>query len=93
MEATIAKAFLVYGPLGLICLISLLVTWRLYRDITAERDRHVKEMNASRDQHAQEMRNLEERYITKAETWMEKNHELAQSINQVLASISKRFER
>ena len=92
METTIAKAFLVYGPLGLICVIMLLIAWRLYRDLMTERTRHTGEMNAERERHAQEMRELEERYITKAETWMEKTHELAKSINQVLDSVSRHYE-
>lgn len=93
METAVAKAFLVYGPLGLICLIMLYIAFRLYKDLTAERERHTKEMNAERERHAQEMRELEERYVTKAETWMDKNHELAKSINQVLESVSKRYDR
>jgi predicted transcriptional regulator len=92
VETALAKAFLVYGPLGLICIIMLLIAWRLYRDLTTERASHTKEMNTERERHAQEMRELEERYITKAETWMDKNHELAKSINQVLDSVSRRYE-
>jgi choline-glycine betaine transporter len=93
VETAVAKAFLVYGPLGLICLIMLFIAFRLYKDLTTERERHTKEMNAMRDNHAQEMRELEERYVTKAETWMDKNHELAKSINQVLESVSKRYNQ
>ena len=82
MEPSLTKAFLYYGPLGLAALIFLLAAIRFYRDKEAAAKAHAKEMRA-----------MEERYITKAETWMEKNHELAASINQVLESISKRYDR
>jgi len=82
VETSISNAFLVYGPLGLIALVSLLAAIRFYRDKEAAATAHAKEMRA-----------MEERYIAKAETWMERHHELAASINQVLESISKRFDR
>jgi hypothetical protein len=82
VESSISNTFLYYGPLGLVALVSLLAAIRFYLD---------KEKAAKA--HAEEMRAMEDRYITKAETWMEKNHELASSINQVLESISKRYDR
>lgn len=93
MESSISNAFLVYGPLGLISLICLLAAIRFYRDKERAAEAHADALATERDQHAKEMRAMEERYITKAETWMEKNHELASSINQVLESISKRYDR
>lgn len=93
METSISNAFLVYGPLGLVALVSLLAAYRFYLDKEKANKEHAETLAAERDQHAQEMRAMEDRYITKAETWMEKNHELAASINQVLESISKRYDR
>lgn len=93
METSISNAFLVYGPLGLVALVSLLATVRFYRDKEAAAKEHATTLATERAKHAQEMRAMEDRYITKAETWMEKNHELASSINQVLESISKRYDR
>ncbi len=93
MESSISNAFLVYGPLGLVALISLLAAVRFYRDKEAATKEHAETLATERDQHTTEMRVMEERYFTKAETWMEKNHELAASINQVLESISKRYDR
>jgi len=93
VETSISNAFLVYGPLGLVALVSLLATIRFYRDKEAEAKAHAATLACEREQHALEMRAMQDRYITKAETWMEKNHELASSINQVLESISKRYDR
>ena len=93
METSISNAFLVYGPLGLVALVSLLATVRFYRDKETAAKNHAATLATERDAHAKEMRAMEERYIAKAETWMERHHELAASINQVLESISKRFDR
>jgi hypothetical protein len=93
VDTSISNAFLVYGPLGLIALVALLAAIRFYRDKEKAAETHAEILAAERDRHAKEMRALEDRYITKAETWMEKNHELAASINQVLESISKRYDR
>ena len=94
MESSAIKdVFLIYGPLGFIALISLLAAIRFYRDKERAAEAHADTLATEREQHAKEMRAMEERYITKAETWMEKHHELAASINQVLESISKRFDR
>lgn len=83
MEPTlvVAKALLVYGPLGIFCVISLATSIKLYRDLQSERRTH-----------AAEIHELQDRYIAKAETWMEKYHELAKSLNDVLESIAKRYE-
>ena len=82
METKIAAALLVYGPLGVVALVSMWVAVRLYRDREAERALH-----------KQELKDFEQRYIGKAETWMEKYHELAKSLKDVLESISKRQDR
>jgi len=75
----LAKAFVDYGALGIVALVSLAMTMKLYRDNVAERKTNREEMHT-----------LEERYITKADTWMEKYHQHQESMNRLLEALSKR---
>lgn len=93
MEPTsIAKSLLVYGPLGVICVISLYVVCKLYRDSQADRVAFSSKLELLMANHAKEISELQERYINKAETWMEKYHELVKSLDAVLQSITQRFK-
>jgi hypothetical protein len=74
-----AKVLLVYGPLGAVCVISMLMTTKLYRDLIAERKAHSEEMRA-----------FQERYITKADTWMSQYHELQKRMADLVEAMSKR---
>lgn len=78
----IASALLTYGPLGIISLVSLLTAWKFYNDREADRVRHV-----------QAQKEWEERYVSKAETWMLQYHELAKSMNAVVEALNRRYER
>lgn len=83
METAVAKQIvLTYGPLGLFAIFGVALAAKLYKDLKAERKHHAKEM-----------REMQDRYIQKAETWMEKYHELVKSLNDVLDAISSRYER
>lgn len=82
MEPSITSALLVYGPLGIMTLVSMLVAAKLYRDRETERAAHRAELEK-----------LQERHVTKAETWMGQYQELAKSLNTVLESISKRYDK
>jgi membrane protein DedA with SNARE-associated domain len=70
------KALIGQGILGIVALISLYVAGYLYRELKEERGRHSKEM-----------RDLEERYVTKAETWIGKYHDLSSSITSALQAL------
>lgn len=80
MDPAISSALLVYGPLGLFALVACLVAVRLYRDREKERGEHRAEMKV-----------MEDRLIAKSESWMEKYHELAKSMNALLESMAKRY--
>jgi len=79
MNEKVVDFLLTQGLLGIIALILMWVVLRLYSDREKERAAHKLEL-----------RNFEDRYISKAETWMEKYHELAKSLNTVLESITRR---
>lgn len=78
----LSDQLLVNGPLGLVCLILLYAVRHLYKALENERAQHREEIKA-----------LMERHIGKAETWVEKGHELANSLNSVLTSLAKRSSR
>jgi hypothetical protein len=80
MADQIAAGLLVYGPLGIISLISLMAAWKLYRDREADRARYVEAQ-----------KEWEARYVTKAETWMMQYHELAKSMNAVVEALNRRY--
>ncbi len=78
----IAAGLLVYGPLGIIALVAMITTLRLYRDLTAERDRGRLAENA-----------LVERFVSKAESWTTRYHELAESLDKSLQANQRLMER
>lgn len=75
----IEKSLLVYGPLGATCAVSMLISLKLYKDLAAERKACREEMHA-----------LEERYITKADTWMTQYHELQKRMTDLIEAIGKK---
>jgi len=101
----------VYGPLGVLALLAIVVAVKLYLDhrkdrrdwqiqLDAERQKHLDQLTKERTecqneraQHQIEMHKLEERYIAKAENALEKYHALAESLNRVLDSASRRYPR
>jgi len=80
MEPGVASLLLVYGPLGIMTLLSMIVAVTLYRDGKAEQVRHKAEMDT-----------MVERHVAKAETWMQQYNDLAKSMSAVLESMSKRY--
>lgn len=82
MTPELAKSLFVYGPLGIMALVSFGSTIKLYKDLVRERAERAKAESE-----------MLERYIKKAETWMDKYHELAESMNKVLDSISRKYDR
>lgn len=82
MTDTVLNAFLVHGPLGLIALLATLVAVKLYRDLQAERLKRDEERLA-----------LEQRYITKVESFIEKNHELVKSSVALADAMQRRIDR
>ena len=77
----------VYGPLGILALLTTFAAIKLYRD----RDRDRQAFEAERKEWDKEMRTLEERYVTKAETWMSKYAEFSQAATQVVDATIRRF--
>jgi hypothetical protein len=78
----IAAGLLVYGPLGIIALVSMLTTLRLYRDLSVERERNRAAENA-----------LVERFVAKAESWTTRYHELAEAQVVLMERVEKLLER
>lgn len=78
----IADGLLVYGPLGIISLVAMVTTLRLYRDLFVERDRNRAAEAA-----------LVERFVSKAESWTTRYHELAEAQVKSLESQQVLIER
>lgn len=99
MSELISK-FLEYGILGIIALAGVWIAWRKDRENKAlheEKDElhtaHAERLETLVTDHKNEMTALEERYITKAETWMQQHHELASAQNELLVSLERRYGR
>lgn len=83
------QILVIYGPLGILALLACLVAINLYRDLKEERAARL----ADATKHNAEMRAMEERYIAKTETQIEKYHELSKTLNQTLDSAFRRYPR
>lgn len=83
----IANAILVYGPLGVIAFLAIIVAVQKDRELTKERNSFLSKQEELMANHQKEMQALEERYVTKAETWMNKYHELAMSQNSTIGAL------
>ena len=97
MEELIST-FLEYGLLGVIALAAIWVAWRKDREnkeMVEEKDAlhaaHATRLETLITDHKSEMMALEERYITKAETWMQQHYELARAQNDVLVAMERRY--
>lgn len=82
----ISKILIVYGPLGVLALLAIYVAIRLYRDREADRAKYAQDLKEEREKYDE----LELRLISKSEAWMERYHELAQGMKQLLESVTKR---
>lgn len=98
LEATLNLT--VYGPLGVLALLAIVVAVKLYldhrkdrKDWQAQLDKERADCEVERKAHQAQMHQLEERYIAKAENALEKYHALAESLNRVLDSASRRYPR
>lgn len=90
MELELFKAIASYGLLGVVCALFGVIAFSKDKQLTKERLEYMTKLEAKDAEHKSEMHALEERYITKAETWMGKYHELMGSMNEVMEQLTKR---
>jgi Tfp pilus assembly protein PilN len=83
----IASAILVYGPLGVIAFLAIMVAVRKDMELTKERQAFLTKQEELMSKHQVELQSLEERFISKSETWMTKYHELATSQNATITAL------
>ena len=93
MEAEIAPKLLEYGLLGAITLGSLWVAAKMYKRGDSIREETQQRLEEKDKEHAAEMQALQERYITKSESWMQQYHEQARAQTEVLQSMERRYKR
>lgn len=84
---------IVYGPLGLMTFLALMVALKLYKDREADRAKFALDLKAERDrcdterqENATRYTALEDRLIAKAESYMDKFSELGKATATVLDS-------
>ncbi len=77
----LAKAFLDQGGFAVTALVALAGLWKVYRDAASDRASHRIEMTA-----------FQERYVTKADKWIEKHQEQNQELRRLLEAISLRIK-
>jgi hypothetical protein len=90
MNEVVTAKLVVYGPLGILALVGLTAAVWMFRLVIAERKAHAEEVRSLNEENKKSLMAWEERYISKAETWMQQYHELAKSMNAVLESFTKR---
>lgn len=97
MEVVVPK-LLIYGPLGVICVILLFGLIALFKakekqskDDEDARENLRREYQAKEREmvakHQEEMNVMMQRHITKAENWVEKGNDLATTLNKTLESL------
>jgi Skp family chaperone for outer membrane proteins len=100
----ISEALLVYGPLGVMTLIGILVSGKLFRILSAERKAHTEKIETLTKDYAAEVKKLNEdhqkelaeahrRHSEKAEEWMKGYHDLANSLNSAFEGLLRRIRR
>lgn len=96
MPLSVSNILIVYGPLGIMALVAMLFALKVYRDMAIQRTEHKAAMAAKdaeckeeRDTLNAELRKLEERFVTKAETMLTKNHEIMIATNAMVESITR----
>lgn len=89
-----------YGPLGILALLAILCSIVLYNNSRKDAKAHEialkkerEECEKERKEHQDDLRRLEERYITKTETQIEKYNELATALKDVVGSAMRRYRR
>ncbi len=86
----VLKTLLVYGPLGLFCALSLAGYLQKDRAMVKMQKDFLDKQEALMKSHKEEMAQMQERYITKAETWMEKYRERSEAQSNVIDALNKR---
>lgn len=90
MEVELFKAIASYGLLGVFCALFGFIAFSKDKQLAKERLEYLEKLEAAAATHKAEMHALEERYVTKSETWMGKYHELMSSMNEVMEQLTKR---
>lgn len=90
----------VYGPIGVLAAIAITAVVKLYRDRERDRRTHVKQLLDERASFAKQLaeeraayERLEERYITKAEKWMDKYQDFSKAVTAVVDAAMRRYRR
>lgn len=83
----------IYGPLGIICCLALWFAWKKDQALQKYQLEQLKELRDQDERHKKEMLSLEERYISKAETWMNKHYELNEGLKAVVEGLKDLIER
>lgn len=86
------------GLAGAVAVLAIIFAWRKDREAKAATERviviqkdHADKMAELNKDHKAQMVAFEERYVTKAETWMSKYHELAEAAITVTDAVERRF--
>ena len=99
---TLQPNLVVYGPLGIFCLVLIYAVIAQWKARNTDRDAFDKafadlrkeyqaEMNDLIEAHKREMSTLMERHVSKAETWVEKGMETANNLHSVLDAIERKM--
>jgi hypothetical protein len=90
----------VYGPLGVLAMLGIIVSIKFYLDNRFDRKEHKAELVRVQKEHDEERKEwtaklevLAERYNVKADNNIEKYHTLVEGLNRVLDSASRRYPR
>ena len=98
------KTLLVYGPLGLFCALALAgyiqkdrTMVKMQKEFLEKQEAlsasFLAEQKALMKSHKEEMTQMQDRYVTKAETWMDKYRERSEALENLIQALSLRKQQ
>jgi hypothetical protein len=82
MEVTLTEVLTVYGPLGILSLLTTVAAIKLYRD-----------KNAAEERHRDEMTTMVAREIERSTTIVDRYHAFAEKLHDVADRLERRMDR
>lgn len=93
MDVSLTEALTVYGPLGILALVSMLAAGHMFRVLIKEREKHNQQFEALTKDHRAEMKAMLDRHIETTTTQITRYHDLADKLHAVIDSIARRIDR
>ena len=93
MNITLVEVLTIYGPLGILALVSLSAAGHMFRVLGRERAAHTEQLAILNKEHKAEMQVMVDKYVQTTTTQIEQYHGLAVKLHNMIESIARRLDR